>query len=156
MRSRSPLVLMAQLVMVLVFALAAALCLQAFAFADRVSARNEAVDRAVVECQRVAETLKSVGLTQPDVDRCLDETAQILHAQSDQGVTWIDYDENWNIVDEWETEAVYRLSVQEVTAPVDGMWKFAVAVSRHLPEDADSGTLFRLYVAWAQEVSSRG
>ena len=37
MRSKAPLALMEQMVMVLVFALAAALCLQAFALADRIS-----------------------------------------------------------------------------------------------------------------------
>ena len=63
MRSRSPLVLMEQLVMILVFALAAALCLQVFVFADRVSARSEQTDRAVLVCQNTAETLKAAGRT---------------------------------------------------------------------------------------------
>ena len=61
MRSRAPLALMEQLVMILVFALAAALCLQVFVFADRISARNEETDRAVLVCQNAAETLKAGG-----------------------------------------------------------------------------------------------
>ena len=60
MRSKAPLALMEQLVMVLVFALAAALCVQVFVLSDRTSRRNEARDRAVLEAQNAAEELKSV------------------------------------------------------------------------------------------------
>ena len=48
MRSKAPLVLMEQAVMVLVFALAAALCLRAFVWSDQLSRQNEARDRAPV------------------------------------------------------------------------------------------------------------
>ena len=50
MRSKAPLILMEQMVMLLVFALAAALCLQAFVKSDELSARGEARDRAAVLC----------------------------------------------------------------------------------------------------------
>ena len=59
MKSKAPLALMEQLVMVLVFALAAALCLQVFAFAQETSRRHEARDRAVTAAQTAAETLKA-------------------------------------------------------------------------------------------------
>lgn len=59
MRSKAPLALMEQVVMVLVFALAAALCVQAFALSGTMSRRNEARDRALQQAQNVAETLKS-------------------------------------------------------------------------------------------------
>ena len=52
--------LMEQLVMVLVFALAAALCVQVFVLSDRTSRRNEARDRAVLAAQNAAEEVKSV------------------------------------------------------------------------------------------------
>ena len=60
MRSKAPLALMEQLVMVLVFALAAALCVQVFVLSDRTSRRNEARDRAVLAAQNAAEEVKSV------------------------------------------------------------------------------------------------
>ncbi|MDY3985979.1 hypothetical protein [Dysosmobacter sp.] len=60
MRSKAPLALMEQLVMVLVFALAAALCVQVFVLSDRTSRRNGARDRAVLAAQNAAEELKSV------------------------------------------------------------------------------------------------
>ena len=58
MRSKAPLAMLEQLVMLLVFALAAALCLQAFVLSDQNSKRNVRWDAAVVEVQRVAETVK--------------------------------------------------------------------------------------------------
>ena len=58
MRNKAPLAMLEQLVMLLVFALAAALCLQAFALADRISDRTERFDRAVLEAQQAAETVK--------------------------------------------------------------------------------------------------
>lgn len=59
MRSRAPLALMEQAVMVLVFALAAALCVQAFALSGTMSRKNEARDRALRQAQNAVETLKS-------------------------------------------------------------------------------------------------
>ena len=59
MRSKTPLVLMEQLVMVLVFAMAAAICLQVFAFSEKRSEKNEAVAEAALLAQNTAEKLKS-------------------------------------------------------------------------------------------------
>lgn len=58
MRSKTPLVLMEQLIMVLVFALAAAICLQVFVYAEQVSQRNEALAEAALLAQSTAEELK--------------------------------------------------------------------------------------------------
>lgn len=61
MRSKAPLVLMEQLVMLLVFALAAAVCIRAFALSERIAVDNAALDRAVQEAERAAELWKSGG-----------------------------------------------------------------------------------------------
>lgn len=58
MKSKTPLVLMEQLVMVLVFALAAALCLRCFVSTDRISEKNTLRDEAVLMAQSAAETVK--------------------------------------------------------------------------------------------------
>jgi len=58
MRSKTPLVLMEQLVMVLVFAMAAAICLQVFSLSDRLSKENEARAEAALLAQNTAEELK--------------------------------------------------------------------------------------------------
>ncbi|MBR3910238.1 MAG: hypothetical protein IKJ54_02955 [Anaerotignum sp.] len=59
MRSKTPLVLMEQLVMVLVFAMAAAICLQVFGLSDRLSKENEARAEAALLAQNTAEELKA-------------------------------------------------------------------------------------------------
>ena len=59
MRSKAPLALMEQLVMVVVFALAAALCVRIFALSDRFSRECEIRDRAVSAVQNAAEALKA-------------------------------------------------------------------------------------------------
>lgn len=59
MKHRTSLVLMEQLVMVLTFALAAALCLGLFAKAGEISEQTARLDDAVLLAQSAAELLKS-------------------------------------------------------------------------------------------------
>lgn len=61
MKSKSPLIMLEQLMMLLVFALAAALCLQAFVLADSQSKTTSRRDSAILEVQRTAETIKYCG-----------------------------------------------------------------------------------------------
>lgn len=58
MRSKAPLVLMEQLIMVLVFAIAAALCLRMFVSSGKLSQRYADTDMAVQIAQTVAERIK--------------------------------------------------------------------------------------------------
>ena len=58
-KSKAPLVMLEQMVMLLVFALAAALCLQAFVKSDAASREAEARDRAANLCQSLAEMMRS-------------------------------------------------------------------------------------------------
>ena len=59
MRSKTPLTLMEQVVMILVFALAAAVCIQVFVYAGQQSRYYETRDRAVLAAQNAAEALKA-------------------------------------------------------------------------------------------------
>ena len=59
MKSKAPLVMMEQIVMVLVFALAAAVCLQAFVLSEKISTMTEVKNRAAVEVQNIAEAMKN-------------------------------------------------------------------------------------------------
>ena len=61
MNSKSPLVMLEQLIMLLVFALVAAMCLQAFALADSHADTNMARDAAILEVQKTAEVIKYCG-----------------------------------------------------------------------------------------------
>lgn len=61
MKNRASFVLMEQLIMILVVALAAVVCLRAFVWSDRTSRELEQRDKAVLLCQNAAETIKSCG-----------------------------------------------------------------------------------------------
>lgn len=61
MKSKTPLVIMEQIIMLLVFALAAALCLRAFALAHSISVESGLRSDAVNAAQNAAETLKHCG-----------------------------------------------------------------------------------------------
>lgn len=58
-RSKAPLALMEQIIMILVFALASAVCLQAFVYSDRLSKADEQKQSAMVLAQQVTEYCKS-------------------------------------------------------------------------------------------------
>lgn len=61
MKNKTSLLLMEQLVMVLVFALAAALCLSVFVKADRISRETVRRDEAVLLAQNAAQVLKATS-----------------------------------------------------------------------------------------------
>jgi len=150
MRSKAPLTLMEQVMMVLVFALAAALCVQVFVFSGQTSRRNEARDRAVLEAQNAAETLKAIGGNGGDMGHVLAEAAEVLGGEMSQGLLWLDYDENWQPVhgEDAARNGVYRLTAQGTPTEVEGLWKAAVMMDTDNGEDV----LFQLEVAWQAEV----
>lgn len=144
MKSKAPLSLMEQMVMILVFALAAALCLQAFVQSDAMSRRAEARDRAAVVCQSAAEALRYTGGS-------LETAAGLLNGECAQGLLWIDYDEEWKPV---ETGERYRLAATGVNSSVPGLGKAVVWVTDEAGEEPD--VLFRIEVAWQTEVNPNG
>lgn len=155
MRSKSPLVLMEQLVMVLVFALAAALCLRVFAASDQMSKRNEAVDRAVVECQNAAEILKAAGGDMAHAQRAVEEQ---MGGRMAQGLLQICYDKNWSVLAEEQVEeCAYILDIMGVPTEVEGLRKAHVraATVEDISVGGSGESLFELQVAW-QEVNGNG
>ena len=139
MRSKAPLALMEQLVMVLVFALAAALCVQVFVLSDQTSRRNEARDRAVLEAQNAAEELKSVH---GDFQQMTE-----LYVGSWNGRLWgRSYDENWKK----DNGTAYHLLV----VPADGGDPM-LGTAEVMVYTEEGDLLFSLPAAW-QEVSDRG
>ena len=61
MKSKTPLALMELMLMLLIFSVAAALCLQAFLWADRTSRTVVLQDEAVLLAQNTAERVKAGG-----------------------------------------------------------------------------------------------
>ena len=58
MRNKTPLVIMEQIIMILVFTVAAALCMQVFVYSNKLSVQNQQRDNAVLLAQNMAERLK--------------------------------------------------------------------------------------------------
>ncbi len=75
MKHRAFLSLTELLVMVLVFAIAAAICLACFAEAALVSRETDRLDRAVLLAQNAAEILKATGGDWEEASRLLEATA---------------------------------------------------------------------------------
>lgn len=136
MKSRAPLALMEQTVMVLVFALAAALCLRAFVLADGISRRVEATDRAVLWAESAADTLKARNGD-------LAQAAAELGGKLDGQCWTINLDEDWQ---ETAEEPTYTLTVQPVESNQPLLGRAQIDVT------AESGdSLFSLEVCWQEE-----
>ena len=129
MRSKAPLVLMEQLIMVLVFAIAAALCLRVFAGSGNLSKQYEMTDRAVLEAQAVAESLKH-SKTEPS-----------------DGQLIVSYDENWLPTSD---AAAYYLHIT-CSRPNSYLVQANISVCT-----ADGKELFALPVAWQTEPEVSG
>ena len=141
MRSKAPLALMEQMVMLLVFALAAALCLQAFVKSDEISKGCEARDRAMTLCQSAAEIIRSSG---GEPAQAISAAAEKLDCRYDQGLLWGDYDGDWNR----SSQRVYRLTAQEVPTDTPGL------CSAHVAVEQEGEILFEITVSWQEEVTA--
>ena len=142
MRSKTPLVLMEQVIMVLVFALAAALCLRMFVFSDQMSERNEHIDHAVLLAQNTAEMLKACG--------GVEEAAAIVGGTIQQTLWSVHYNEDLTPATDADS-ACYHVDVLPQGSGVDGLGQAHIEV---FLQDEQEG-LFALTVAW-QEVNSNG
>jgi hypothetical protein len=142
MRSKAPLALLEQLVMVLVFALAAALCVQVFVLSDRTSRHNEARDRAVVEVQNVAETLKA----------CHGDYTELTALRGGEwnGALWgCSYDSDWAPLT--AGDGAYHL----LATPADSGGQRLLGGAQVAAYTADGDLLYELSIAW-QEVEDHG
>ena len=61
MRNKAPLALLEQILMLLIFALAAVICLRAFLWSDDTSRHSARRDDALIHAQTMAETVKAYG-----------------------------------------------------------------------------------------------
>lgn len=145
MRSKAPLALMEQAVMILVFALAAALCLRVFVWSDRMSHRLEDRDQAVVRVQTAAEHIKYEGRKGGNARDVLAAAAQEMGGVCENDLFTIDYDADWNIS---QGRGSYQLNAREVPSDVPGLEQVRVWV----PDGDSEETLFEVEVAWQGKV----
>ena len=87
-RSKTPLFLMELIIMLLVFSIAAAVCLQVFSGSKKISEESRKLDAAVMQAQSIAECWKASGGD-------LNETAEMLHVVPDETGFKLYDEENW-------------------------------------------------------------
>lgn len=126
MKNKSSLALMEQLLMILVVALASALCLRAFLWSDQASREMEQRSQAVILCQNAAETIKASG--------SLESGAQALGAVR-RGDAWLRQGEDFSL---------------ELRAPAERIPGLGQAEIRALSQKT-GGVLFSITTGW-QEV----
>lgn len=143
MKSKAPLLLMEQMVMLLVFALAAALCLQAFVKSDGLSGDSEARDRAVTLCQEAAEVIRH---SNGDMAGAA-EVLQVPYPYGGEGSPLeIHYNEDWTLCD--DREYAFCLKASPADIGVEGLGKAEVEMT----ETAGQTVIFSIEVAWQEEV----
>ena len=136
MKRSASLLLMELTIMLLVFALAAALCVQAFVWADSRSSQSTAEDMALLHAQNAAEVLKHC-----DGDFAL---ASKTHGGNWDGIWVISYNEQWEITD---STPAYCLQAEPVDTEQDLLGKAKLTV-----RDKEGTILAELSVCW-QEVA---
>ncbi len=129
-RSKAPLALMEQIIMILVFALASAVCLEAFVYADRLSRNGEQSHTAMTKAQQVAEYCKA---NQGDLDKVCGALAAV---RTEDGLTAA-YPEE---------DMVLSLVLTEDTAYVQ---KAQVSV-----DDPEGNEIYAIEIAWQKEGQS--
>ena len=139
MRSKAPLVMMEQIIMVLIFALASALCVQMFVLAENLSKRTEAQNRAVVEVQNAAESIKAKGL---------EAYVQEKEAEQIKDGFMLFFDASWNRVSEQE-QAVYHIKICPYNSDSEYVWSMDIVAT-----EKDGEELFRVPVAGQKEVAA--
>lgn len=104
-KSRAPLVLMEQVIMVLVFAMAAAFCVQAFALSGKTSRALEKRDHAMNVSQTLAETVKAC-------EGDLKQVQNVLGGEIQKDGVALFYNADWEPVPE-KGAAVYQAAFVE-------------------------------------------
>ncbi len=151
-RSKTSLLLMEQLVTLLIFALAAAVCLQVFVKADALSRDMEARDRAAVTCQNAAETVRYHG---GDLEAALTQMSGADPGWRDGFGCFVNYGANGEplVYDGNPRSASYTLRAQEIDSGVPGLGK--AQITYYQWNHGEMEELFSLETAW-QEVDGDG
>ena len=130
MKSKTPLVLMEQIIMVLIFALSAVVYIKVFVYSNNVSKSVEAASHAAFKAQTMAEELKY-------------SSGESLENWNYDNESWyIYYDENWQ---ETKEEAEYTMKATKEYEE-DGLCRVSLRVFD------DGEVIFEIPVAW-QEVT---
>ena len=138
MNRKSVLHLMELLIMVLVFAIAASVCVQCFAYAHRLSKEQEKKTAAILMVQNAAELLKGASGDFSAIE------SQLGGSGTEQ-VWQVPMDQNWDAVPKLE-QATYLLLIEKTsaTAPYLGMASMQL--------QCRGETLVEITVAWQEDM----
>lgn len=139
MKNKTILPLLELLCMIVVFAVSAALCLQGFALASKLSARQIAKDKSVITVQNAAEILKA---NNGDINTL----NTVYHGTTADGVFTAYFDSDFNNTQNSDS-AEYTLTISPLNSESQYLGIAHVYVSD------DDGILFEINVAW-QEVQN--
>ena len=132
--SKAPLVLMEQVIMVLVFALVAALCIQAFVLSRTLSIGMTDRDHAMNVSQTLAETVKACGGD-------MEAVCEKLDGEPDGKRLQFFYDDDWNAAK--EADASFVLVFEQEAG--EGFCKNGrIAVS----DASGAQEIFSMKIAW--------
>ena len=137
MKNRSTLMLLELVIMLLVFLLAAALCLRAFAWADTRSAEGSRGDMALLQAQNGAEALKAAGGD-------FAAAASLLGGSWDQETWVLAFTENWEPTN---LDGAFTMQTQKQKTDTPYLGEALVRIL-----DDRGNTLAQLRVCW-QEVA---
>ena len=137
MKNKAPLALMEQLIMILVFALASALCLRLFVYSDQVSVSGAARDQAAAVVQNAAEALKLSGGS-------MESLAHMLGGEADADIWRMGYDSSWQETDEKRPAFIAEAKIAEDDIPLMGSAEVSAST-------ADGKPLFQVTVCWQEE-----
>lgn len=137
MKNKAPLALMEQLIMLLVFALAAALCLQIFVLSGQVSADCRMRSHGITVAQNAAEALKASG---GDLEQC----AVICGGSWDADSWQIPFDDNWQVTGEETAQFLLQVTLAEEEIPLLGTAQITV-------ETINGESLVGFSVSWQED-----
>lgn len=123
MRSKAPLALMEQVIMLLVLTVAAVVCLQAFVWSDRTSRQCQAQDQALIHAQNAAELLKLNGdpaAAALQLGGSADGGVWVVPCDGGQTLYIIPHDSG---VDRLQTAAVEVYSGETLLASLETAWQ---------------------------------
>ncbi len=133
--SKAPLVLMEQVIMLLVFALVSAVCIQAFALARTTSIRMSDRDHAMNISQTLAETVKACSGNTEEI------CGQLDGAMDGEQLVFY-YDSDWKEVSA-AADASFRTTF--VPEESDGFCRYGQITVSDTAEDQE---IFSMRVAW--------
>ena len=151
MRSKAPLALMEQMVMILVFAVASALCLQAFAQSELISRRGEDRDRAAALCQNAAEAVRH---SRGDLKKTAELLGLSYPHEGEVEALSLGYDKDWNsfgVVQEVGKNVLRTVRIAPVDSGVDGLGRAKIeALEWDDSSRAGPNSIYAIEVCWQE------